>query len=314
MKTPLQIKNIGSIFLLCGVSFFGIISLKNKEIQSEFWNIQPGIPTVFAERDDEEEDEDDEKEDRRSSTPSAPIAITPTPTTPSTPSTPSIPSTPVITPAPTQTCTTVYDTVTNASGTTSRVPRQVCTTNPSTPTTPAPAPTPVITPAPTPVVTPVPTPTPVITPTPVSNSVYKDGVYQGTGKYSFPGGGVDYIVSITITSGKISGASFTSFTVSGNGKYTRAQGDAALQKLVTTNSTTVDTVTGATGTSQAIQDAVNDALAKARINTTVPVTVQQPVQTTTNPNALQGDISTKEIPREHAAPNGKVYTIHTLAT
>lgn len=95
-------------------------------------------------------------------------------------------------------------------------------------------------------------------------SEYKDGTYTGVGKYSFPGGSIDYSVSLTITSGKISAASFLNFTDSGNGMYTRAQGDAELQKIVGTSKRVIDTVTGATGTSVAIQDAVNDALSQAQ--------------------------------------------------
>ncbi|MDD5197939.1 MAG: FMN-binding protein [Candidatus Gracilibacteria bacterium] len=100
-------------------------------------------------------------------------------------------------------------------------------------------------------------------PLPVA-SEYKDGTYLGTGKYIFGKFTVDYTVSLTIASGKISKASFVNFTDSGNGLYARAQGDATLQKLVGTSNRTIDTVTGATGTSVAIQDAINDALSQAK--------------------------------------------------
>lgn len=110
------------------------------------------------------------------------------------------------------------------------------------------------------VTTPV-TETPATVPV-VSN--YKDGTYTGTGKYTFGGEAFDYIVSLTITSGKISAASFLNFVDSGNGKYTRAQGDIELQKIVGTSKRVVDTVTGATGTSVAVQDAINDALSQAQ--------------------------------------------------
>ncbi|EKD30287.1 MAG: hypothetical protein ACD_78C00100G0005 [uncultured bacterium (gcode 4)] len=95
-------------------------------------------------------------------------------------------------------------------------------------------------------------------------SEYKDGTYIGTGKYIFGEFTVDYTVSLTVASGKISKASFVNFTDSGNGMYTRAQGDMELQKIVGTSKRVIDTVTGATGTSIAIQDAVNDALSQAQ--------------------------------------------------
>ena len=104
-------------------------------------------------------------------------------------------------------------------------------------------------------------PTPVNVP---ASSQYKDGTYTGTGKYSFPGGSVDYSVPLTLVSDTISAASFASFTESGNKFYSRAQGDAALQKIVGTTNRTIDTVTGATGTSTAVQDAINDAMTQAK--------------------------------------------------
>ncbi|MDD2892086.1 MAG: FMN-binding protein [Candidatus Gracilibacteria bacterium] len=113
--------------------------------------------------------------------------------------------------------------------------------------------------------------TPTATPTEVPTSSttgaigYKDGTYIGTGKYSFPGGSVDYSVSLDIADGKIAKASFVKFADSGNDFYNRAQGDAALGKIVgKSGKIVVDTVTGATGTSKAIQDAVDNALTQAQ--------------------------------------------------
>lgn len=174
-------------------------------------------------------------------------------------------------------------------------------------------------------VTPIPSPapTPVIVTTPAQ---FRDGTYTGIGKYSFGGGSVDYGVSLTITSGKISAASFTSFTVSGNGKYTRAQGDATLQKLIGSSTTTIDTVTGATGTSKAIQDAIDNALSQARTSTVVATnTVTTPVMTTpisttvVTPNTHKNvptatTLFESTIPTSYTAPNGKVYSIIALST
>lgn len=279
MKKSLQIITIGSIFLLCGASFFGIVSVNNDNISTGFWNVrQLTVPTTYAddERDDDNDDErdddnddnerDDERDDDNDHQYTAPTTTTTTPTT-TTPSTSPSNSTPI------QTCTTVYDTVTNASGTAEKVPRQSCTT-----VTPTPVVTPVI--PTTPVVTPVVTPIiPVVTPIP-TGSQFKDGTYTGVGRYSFAGGSVNYSISLTIASGRISQASFISFTASGNGKFTRTQGDAILQNIVSTNNTNIDTVTGATGTSQAVQDAVNNALSQARISPAPAITTNQPADTT----------------------------------
>ncbi|EKD29316.1 MAG: hypothetical protein ACD_78C00445G0003 [uncultured bacterium (gcode 4)] len=336
MKTSLQIITIGSIFLLCGTSFFGIISMKDEGISSGFWNIrQLAITTTYAdddrdddrdERDDNDDDRDDDNDDSNDDDSNdddsnddrdddnqytAPVSPAPATTTNTSPSTSS---------TSTQTCTTVYDTVTNASGTATRVPRQSCTTTP----------TPVVTPVTTPVVptTPVVTPTiPVVTPTttPIipTGSQFRDGTYTGIGKYSFAGGNVNYSVSITIASGKITQASFVNFTASGNGKYTRAQGDATLQRLIGATSTTIDTVTGATGTSQAIQDAVNNALSQARISATTPTTtINQPADITPTVNAPSTTVipnTKKNVPtvsvtsNSHTAPNGKKYAISSLS-
>lgn len=206
MKASLQIITIGSIFLLCGTSFFGIISMKDEGISSGFWNIrQLAITTTYADddRDDENDDDRDDNNDRDDENDddrddgnqyTAPVSPTPVTTTSPTPST------------STQTCTTVYDTVTNASGTATQVPRQSCTT----------VPTPVTAPVTTPVIPTTPVVTPITTPIIPTGSQFKDGTYTGIGKYSFAGGNVNYSVSITIASGKITQASFVNFTASGN--------------------------------------------------------------------------------------------------
>ena len=285
MKKSLQIITIGSIFLLCGASFFGIVSVNNDNISTGFWNIrQLTVPTTYAdddrdddndnERDDDNDDRDDDNDNERDDDDNdhqytAPSTTTPTTTTPTTtPSTSPSNSTPI------QTCTTVYDTVTNASGTATQVPRQSCTTvTPPLVVTPVIPTTPVVTPVITPII-------PVVTPIP-TGSQFKDGTYTGVGRYSFAGGSVNYSISLTIASGRISQASFISFTASGNGKFTRAQGDAILQNIVSTNNTNIDTVTGATGTSQAVQDAVNNALSQARISPApATITTNQPTDTT----------------------------------
>ncbi|MDD5377311.1 MAG: hypothetical protein PHH16_04330 [Candidatus Gracilibacteria bacterium] len=65
MKPSLRIIAIGSIFLLCGASVFGIISLKDKGISSGFWNMRQIATVVYADDDRGEENEDDDREERR---------------------------------------------------------------------------------------------------------------------------------------------------------------------------------------------------------------------------------------------------------
>lgn len=55
MKQSIRIIVIGSVFLLCGVSFFGFISLDQNGVSSGFWNIH-SLPKIHAE-DDENENE-----------------------------------------------------------------------------------------------------------------------------------------------------------------------------------------------------------------------------------------------------------------
>ncbi len=179
---------------------------------------------------------------------------------------------------------TVYDTVTSASWTQSQVARQVsrqvCDTLPD----------PVVVPK---IITPLITTESVPTiDSAVKNADFNDGKYTWTGKYSFPGGVVNYSVEINIISWKIVSAKFLSFTPSGNWLYTKTQWESALAKIVSSQNFHIDTVTWASGTSQAIQDAVDNALNQAKS-----------ITTTTN----AGD--TIPLPESYKAPNGKTYTI-----
>lgn len=211
-------------------------------------------------------------------TPVTPPVQTPAPTVPpitQPPADSTLPTNP-----PTDNCrtvySTVYDTVTTASGTQVQEPRQVskqvCDT--TTPVTPVVTPEKVVTP-PAPVVP----AKPIIQknpPAPITG-IYKNGTYLGDGYYLYAGGSVTYTVSLTLESSKITEAHFLAFTPSGNGKYTRADGDATLATLVRLQNTSIDTVTWATGTSKAIQDAINVALRKAKWEnvTTNPPIVQE---------------------------------------
>lgn len=137
-------------------------------------------------------------------------------------------------------------------------------TTPPTPTpgsVAAPTPTPsstaasASTPAPTPTPTPAPAPTP--TPTPAPSTVYKNGTFTGSAQ-----GYWDSItVSVTIQNDVI-----TSIIVTRHNEdpefFTDAQ--AVIGRILSAQSTRVDTVSGATYSSGGIIDAVAAALASAR--------------------------------------------------
>lgn len=179
--------------------------------------------------------------------------VTPTPVPekviqkPVTPVTPPTPVTPVN--PPSNNCRTlyetVYDTVTTASGTQKQEPRQisrqVCDT--ATPVAPVVTPEKVVTP-PTPVAPakPIPPVTQKNPPAPITG-IYTNGTYRGDGYYSYAGGNITYTVSLTLESSKITEAHFIAFTPSGNGRYTRADGDAMLATLVRSQNASIDTVT-----------------------------------------------------------------------
>lgn len=116
-------------------------------------------------------------------------------------------------------------------------------------------------------------------------------------------------MEITVSGGKISKAGFLNFTPSGNGLYSRAKGDAELQRVVANQNASVDVVTGASGTSNAIQTAVNQALAKARGENVpqIPKTtaIPQPAATAaTAPSAYIGRAV------RYVAPNGKSFIVY----
>ncbi|MDD5213898.1 MAG: FMN-binding protein [Candidatus Gracilibacteria bacterium] len=304
-KPVLKVIQIGTLFVFTSLSFLGIISFSSPEISS-FWNVKKinfSISTpVFADQDEEEdddknyskkykkednenknknkeeEDDDDNNNDKKTST------ITTNNNTSNTSSTTSNTSgtsnntnnsnTSTSTNTTTPTCrnviTTIYDTVTSASGITSQVPRQVtnqvcdtattnqnqannATTNNNSTTNQNQANNATINQNQT------------ANNTATINNIYNDGTYSGVGKYSYVGGSVDYSVEIVILGGKIASAKFLNFTASGNGKYTQIQGEAILAKIVSTQNSTIDTVSGASGTSKAIQDSVDNALSKAKI-------------------------------------------------
>lgn len=108
--------------------------------------------------------------------------------------------------------------------------------------------------------TPQPTQTPASTPTetPSNTPVYKDGIYEGTGTGFMPG----LVVEVVIEQERIANVT----VIDHNEQKERYWGlpvELIPQLIVESQSTDVDTVSGATMTSQGIIEAVNDALSKA---------------------------------------------------
>lgn len=88
-------------------------------------------------------------------------------------------------------------------------------------------------------------------------AVWADGTYEGTGV----GFGGDIMVSVTVQEGQISGITVLSASGEDPAYYNQALG--VLDEMKTSQSTEVDTVSGATYSSTGLIDAVTDALGKA---------------------------------------------------
>lgn len=96
------------------------------------------------------------------------------------------------------------------------------------------------------------------TATPEVDGGYKDGVYTGTGK----GNGGDVIVEVTVEGGNIVKVELTDHKET-PGIYEGAE-TAVVNAIIKTQSTEVDSVTGATLTSEAIKTAVDAAVKDAK--------------------------------------------------
>lgn len=90
-----------------------------------------------------------------------------------------------------------------------------------------------------------------------TESGYKDGVYEGTGL----GFGDDITVSVTIQDGRMT--NITVLSADGEDKPYYKQAISVLDEMLTTQSTEMDAVAGATLTAEGFIDAVADALGKA---------------------------------------------------
>lgn len=89
------------------------------------------------------------------------------------------------------------------------------------------------------------------------NGGYKDGTYEGTGI----GFGGEITVSVTVADGKVT--DITVLSADGEDPAYYDQALAVLDKIVSAQSTEVDTVSGATFSSTGLIDAAADALGKA---------------------------------------------------
>lgn len=90
-----------------------------------------------------------------------------------------------------------------------------------------------------------------------AESGYKDGTYEGTGL----GFGDDITVQVTISGGRMTDIVVVS--ADGEDKPYYKQAVSVLDKMLSAQSTEVDTVSGATLTAEGLIEAVADALGKA---------------------------------------------------
>jgi uncharacterized protein with FMN-binding domain len=178
-------------------------------------------------------------------TPSSQI---PSPTLSPTPS-----QTPSLTPSPTPSQT--------PSQTPSPTPSQTPSPTPSKTPSKTPSPTPSKTPSPTPSKTPSPTPSKTPSPTPIPTpsqtlSVYKEGTFTGTG--SNRRGSIQ--VTVTIKKDKITDVVISDFAMHYSERDVVGLPDEVLQN----QSAQVDNVSGATYSTRAFEDAVQEALSQAK--------------------------------------------------
>lgn len=116
--------------------------------------------------------------------------------------------------------------------------------------------------------------TPSRTVTRVSDAAaYKDGTYYGTGT----GFGGPLTVKVEISGGKIASIEITK-TSDGNSFIQKAS--VLIQNMISTQSTNVDTVSGATYSSMGIIEAVRDALSQAAVSGSENAVSKKPAQST----------------------------------
>lgn len=156
---------------------------------------------------------------------------------------------PTSTPKPGQTSTSTNTSVTNSPNPTTA---QAAT---PTPTTASQQTSPTSTPSPIPTASPTPTTTP--------NSLYKDGSYTGSVNDAFYG---NVQVQVVISGGKITAVNFLQYpNSSSHSRQINATADPILsQEAINAQSASVDTVSGATDTSNAFKQSLQYALNLAK--------------------------------------------------
>ncbi|MDD2565865.1 MAG: FMN-binding protein [Candidatus Gracilibacteria bacterium] len=107
----------------------------------------------------------------------------------------------------------------------------------------------------------------------ISSGLFVDGIYIGEGYYASSKGTKFYTVEVTILGGKITSAKWLKFISSGNGLYSESMGNLELEKLIKNQTYGINTFSGATGTSNAVNNAIKNALNKAKQDRTVPVQI-----------------------------------------
>jgi uncharacterized protein with FMN-binding domain len=117
-----------------------------------------------------------------------------------------------------------------------------------------------ITSTPTPVVRETDTPAPITTDTPVATSPYKDGTYSTTGVYASPAGEEKFDISLTLSNGIITDATFTGYatnpaSINNQGRF--AQGFTAQVVGKPLNELKLSVVNGASLTTKGFMDVVD---------------------------------------------------------
>lgn len=140
------------------------------------------------------------------------------------------------------------------------VPTETLTPTPKPTATPVPTAVPTVTPTPAPTETLTPAPKPTETPAPTPEGQYVDGNYSGSGDGNY---GVRSItVNVTILGGKITDASYD--TIDDEDYFTDAWNGIYGQILNNQSADGVDTVSGATYSSNGILQAFRNALSQAK--------------------------------------------------
>ena len=147
-----------------------------------------------------------------------------------------------------------------ATPTPTEAPAPKPTTTPKPTATPAPTAAPTVTPTPAPTETLTPTPKPTETPDPTPEGQYVDGNYNGSGDGNYGVGSVT--VNVTIYSGKITAASYD--TIDDEDYFAEAWNGIYGQILNNQSADGVDTVSGATYSSNGILQAFRNALSQAK--------------------------------------------------